>query len=537
MKFNSNRSLTSLIVLAMMGTMALAQDEPKSEEPEAPAPKLNSIKLGYSGLWVTGNRNRARNLGTPHSGFTVEELMFFTPGSEVAPYSKFIVRDVPHRDYWMGGSAISGGGKFRANFETNHRRYQLNGLTPISPSDDRTTRVTVEHTSNLSTHFVSFEDSQRRVNQELPKDPASPRTQRITLGADKQFGGVHAGVVAAQSRMVEGTGAQPNTVSQYVGGHLTADLGKMATVTGTAGYTKVRQAGLKDSSLRSVGLVADIDLGDRTTLRLDISRQDMAMPNVRTAYDRQRFSTGARLNTKLGGWAFQAGFRHRESERVRTSRTFVDVPSWNTYDARLTKQIGGGTRFTLRGSWDDLTESATPNTSDPRQFLWDDKAMAQAKLDFFRDNYSLAGYASYTFRFRQNKARATNLDWHNITAGASKLVTEKLNVYGEASYDFFRGGGANTGTNDRLSDYFADSANIGAGFGLSISDTASLTAGFNAFSTNNIWGHQLSATYRRELQGDRAFELTLAPWSTTDRLYGQSGYRATFVSVNYSLKF
>ena len=84
-------------------------------------------------------------------------------------------------------------------------------------------------------------------------------------------------------------------------------------------------------------------------------------------------------------------------------------------------------RLTLRGTWDNLTAGAVPNTDDTRQLLWDDKVMGQAKLDFSSDSYAF--YAVYTYRFRQNKTRLTEIDWHNITIGASHPFNSALTAY------------------------------------------------------------------------------------------------------------
>lgn len=523
------QSILTLALAIAMSNTALAIEE------NAPAPKLNSIKLSYTGMWITGYRSRARQHGFMDSGFRVEELNYLVPGSDISPYARVSASGLPEQNSHISGDLILPGGKTTLSFSTHNRRYRQVGLTPVANSTDRITKLAFQQACGATTLSASFEDAQRRINPEAPLLSHEPRTQKFAVAADRPIGEkLNVGIVANQTDFREGNGTQSHSVNQTVGAQLTADLDALSLVT-SASYAKIRQSGLKDSSMRTMGIAGSLDIGDRTVLHMDVARQDFTMPNAEKASLRQRFTTGARLVSKLGGWGFQAGVRHREEERFRTDHLFVDVPVWNTFDVRLSTRMGSGKRLTLRGAWEDLRRAPVFQTDDTRQLFWDDKASASAKFDFSSD--SCAGYAQYTFRFRQNKARDVELDWHNFAFGLSKQLSDKTSAYTEVSYDMFKGTGKVDGGDAKLRTYFPNSINAGAGLSTQMNANTVLSLGWNGYSTSNLWGSQLTGSLRRDFADGRALEIFVAPWSARDRLYGQTGYRSTALSVAYSMKF
>lgn len=542
MNFTRHRSILSLIAAAMLGTVATAQDEPPKDAQPAdesqaaePAPKLNNLRLRYTSSGIKGFRPRGLHHGYFASGLEIDELLLKTPGNDASYYSRFVGHGVGSRDYWMGGHVIFPGGGTRLVVSTQHRSYHVLAPTDTQRSTDAVTDATISQDLGRFGVYANFQDNQRRVGREGPKPNLKPRVRRIAGGLDGNFGSVQAGVLVQQNEFTESAGTQRKTTSQTIGGHVSADIGDRLSVSGTGAYTRIRQNGLAASHVKTLGLAAEVALGDRTALQLDLVRQDISLPNVLSAYDRQRFTTGGRLITKLGAWGFQFGLRHVEVERMRKDRTFVDVPKWNEFDFRLARRLGEGSRLTLRGNWSDLRATAVPNTTDTRQFLWDDKAMLQAKLDMVSGSF--AGYAGYTFRFRQNKQRNVQLDWHNFAVGGSYLFNDKVTGYAELSYDAFRGGSRVVNLGEALRPYFASSANFAAGVNITPNPETTYTAAIVTSASNNVYGSQLTLGYRRELRGDRSVQVEFAPWTTIDRLYRTTGYKTTIFSVMYSIKF
>lgn len=535
MKHFKLKPVSSILALALIASAAYCQDETPAEETPAPAPKLNTLKLSFNGLKLNGIRNRPRYTGSPANGLTVEELSYLSPGNEVQPSIRFVVHDIPDRDNWIGGTWVAPAGKTKVEFSTSQRRHNYPGLSPTEVSKDFVAHAGVSTSVGPVGAFASYDDSQRKLNPESPREATKPRTQRISVGLTAPGKTIDGGVTLSQTRFTDGAGLYPTSVQKSANFNVSGDLGAVGSFVGNIGYTEIAQRGFDDSHIRSLGLATSFGLGNRSSLHLDVSRQDLTLPNVLSAYDRQRFSTGAKFNTRISGWTMTFGYRHRESERVRADRSFVDVPSWDSYDIRLAKRLSPYTRMTLRGSWDNLTESATPNTFDTRQLLWDDKAMGQFKID--HANEASAAYFAYTYRFRQNKVRDAEIGWHNFALGFSHQFTEKFDGYSELSYDSFRGSERIEGTNESLATFFPNSMNFGAGINYAYDERTTISAGLNAFSTNNLWGTQITTSYRRQLRDGRSLEFVLAPWSVRDRLLGQSGYNSTLVSLKYSLQF
>lgn len=537
MKATHFKPLCSLLALALLGAMAMAQDapEPVEEPEETPAPKLNKLTLRYAALDISGNRSTARKIGSPANGLAIEELSYLRPGNDLLPFIRLTLRDTPDRDYSFGANLILPGGATQFSVSSNHRRYQKDAVTPTGDSDDYFTTAEISHNHGNTGAFVSYLNSERDIQPERPRPSRYPNTQRIAAGIQTQSGPVNASFTASQTRTTDRSNLIPRSVQQVYGAQLAGDLGPNISLLGVATHTRVSQSALEDSKMNSLSLSGVVDLWNRTSLRLDLSRQDLDLPNVESSFDRQRFSTGAQLNTYVAGWGVQLGYRHRESERVRRDRTAVDVPSWDTYEARLSRRLSDQLRVSVKGSWDDLRDSYVSGTRDTRQLTFDDRIRGQAKIDYTHDTTSL--YAIYNYQFRQNRVRDVALSLHNFAFGASQQVSEPLSVYGELSFDSFAGGNRVLATEGQLEEFFPNSMNASAGFSLTMDSVSTLSAAVNGFSTNNVWGAQFSASYTRQFADDRSFELSISPWTTRDRLLHENSFRSTLVTLKYSLKF
>ncbi|MEQ1822404.1 MAG: hypothetical protein ABL949_07835 [Fimbriimonadaceae bacterium] len=482
-----------------------------------------SAKLAYTGIWTKYNQERARQLGTPGAGWALEELKF--SGST----TKLVIHDLPDRDYWIGAWSVLPGGKTRFSLDNSLRRYQHSNAN--ESGSDRVTHFSVAQSLGNSKLFFAFEDSFRRVRPQHTEFATNPRTQRIAAGAQTK----NASFAVSQTRYSEGKATQPDRIQGTVAAGLFGEIGPHVSLSGSASLTTIGQSGLRNSSIRSLGVASTIEIGRRTSLLVDVQRQDIQLPNQITSYDRHRFSAGARLTSRVGPWSVQASMRHREAERIRPTREGTEDPAWNTYEFRLARQVESGLKFSLRGSWDDLTSSVVPDSIDNRSFLWDDKAMGQAKLDLVSND--VYAYAMYTMRFRRNLARDTELAWHNFAMGASKSFRKGFSGYGEASFDTFRGSGAPFESAESLDRYFPNSYNLGVGLSYALDSKTSFSAAVNAFSSDNILGSQFSFTLNHQLAKDRALELNFAPLSTQDRQVGQAGYASSIFSVTYAFKF
>lgn len=535
-------SLAGILVLAM-GAWAQETTPPKEEPAQEPEEveipvRWNSITVGYSTWKASGNRIRMGQFGRVPEGVTLAELKYLNPVGEGHPYLSFVWRGNPGQSSIGQALVVLEGGQTKIRGSVKDRQYYAEpSWVPTARSQDKIGTASIEHaiTPNIGA-FVSYRSDDRSQKFVPPKQDGRTRTRTVAGGVEGRIGGLQAGVTITDRRTFDDTGRQPATLQRRVEGHLAGTLGDRLSLEGAMGYTRIEQAGRPSGGVRTMAMAGHFDLGPLTSLQFNAGRDDLDINNMTAnAYVRQRFNTGLRLNHQLGGWALQFGFRHRETERVREDRTFVDVPKWNTYDARLTRRLSNGIRVTLRGTWDDMTATARAVGGDNRQLWWDDKAMGQIKLDGGNDVFT--GYASYTYRFRQNKARNVEVDMQNFALGGSYQFSPVVMGFAEWSYDSIRATGVAEATAGSLDTFFPNSMAISAGLDWTLNERATLSAAVNHFATNNWRGTQVTLQYRRRISADHSLDVVVAPWRFEDRLLGLTGYETTFLGVRYTVKF
>jgi len=538
------RNLASLAGILVLTVGAWAQETPpageptkESEEIEIPV-KWNSISVGYYTWKASGSRIRMGQHGRVSEGVTLAELKYLNPVGEGHPYYSFLWRGNPGRNSAGEGVVILEGGQTILRASVRDRQYYADpSWVPTTPSQDKVGTLSVEHQikPNIGA-FVSYTSSERGQRYVAPKESGRQRSRTVAGGVEGRIGGLQAGVTITDRRTFDDTGRQPATLQRGVEGRLAGEIGNRLSLQGAMGYTRIEQAGRPAGGVRTMAMAGHLDLGPRTYLQFNAGRDDLDIGQLTAnAYVRQRFNSGVRLNHRLGDWALQFGFRHRETERVRDDRSFVDVPKWNTYDGRLSGRLNNGIRVTLRGTWDDMTATARATGVDTRQLWWDDKAMAQLKLDGGNDVFT--GYAAYTYRFRQNKARNVEVDLHNFALGGSYQFKPNLLGYAEWSYDSIRATGGAEGTSTTVDNFMPNSMSISAGLDWTLNERASFSAAVNHFATNNWRGTQVTFQYRRRISADHSLDVVVAPWRFEDRLYGLTGYETTFLGVRYTVKF
>lgn len=538
------RNLASLAGILVLTVSAWAQETPPAEEPtkeseeiEIPV-KWNSISVGYYTWKASGSRIRMGQHGRVPEGVTLAELKYLNPVGEGHPYYSFLWRGNPGRNAAGEGVVILEGGQTILRASVRDRQYYAEpSWVPTTPSQDKLGTISVEHQikPNIGA-FVSYQSADRGQRYVAPKESGHQRSRAVAGGVEGRIGGLQAGLTVTDRRTFDDTGRQPATLQRGVEGRLAGEIGNRLSLQGAMGYTRIEQAGRPSGGVRTMAMAGQLDLGPRTYLQFNAGRDDLDIGQLTAnAYVRQRFNSGVRLNHRLGDWALQFGFRHRETERVRDDRSFVDVPKWNTYDARLSGRLNNGIRVTLRGTWDDMTATARATGVDTRQLWWDDKAMGQIKLDGGNDVFT--GYAAYTYRFRQNKARNVDVGMHNIALGGSYQFKPNLLGYAEWSYDSIRATGGAEGTSTTVDTFMPNSMSISAGLDWTLNERASFSAAVNHFATNNWRGTQVTFQYRRRISADHSLDVVVAPWRFEDRLYGLTGYETTFLGVRYTVKF
>jgi hypothetical protein len=524
----------------MAAVAAVAQETPPTTDPqnkeaepeEKQAPdRWNEITIGYNSFRENSSLSY---YARPTEGLSLHYLRLFNPGSDAFPYAKLTIRGLPKQDNVVNAYvALNRGHTVLRGSRTQHSYYVLD-WRPKDPSEDNESRYTLDHSFTPDFGgFLTYVANERDGRYPAPRDPEHTTTRFVAAGVGGKVAGGNLGVTVSDRRTFDDTGARPETLQRQVNASYSRDFGNDFSLEGTAGYSRIEQAGLDSSGIHTYTLSGAWDLGPATGMQFLIGQQNLDLNTILNAYARKRLVSSARLVHRWPGWSLQFGYKHRETERVRADHSFVDVPKVNEYDARLAGKLGPA-RLTLRGSWEDLRATAVMDTEDSRSLLWDDRATFQAKLDGGTDLFS--AYGTYTYRFQQNKERGVDIGWHNIAVGGSYVFTPVLNGYAEFSADDFRVGG-NAESGQSLDFYFPSSRTVAMGLNWSKDPSLSASASLNYYESGDVKGTQLTFSVRRRLGPDHDLELVVAPWLRDDKLYDLTGYRATFLLARYTVKF
>ncbi|MBS1714578.1 MAG: hypothetical protein JST30_09610 [Armatimonadetes bacterium] len=538
MKRQSWLSTATLAVLALTAIGARAQDTAPTEGSEAQetekAPereKLNEVSIGYTGF----RSNTALSYGARvPEGLALHYLRLVHPGDASFPYARFAMSGMPKQDNTLGAFIAFNKGHTVFRGHRSEFGYYVDDWRTFEPSTDNESQFSLEHSFTPGFGaFVTYRADKRNAQYPAPKENENVSSRLIAGGVGGTVFGGHLDVSAAERKTTDDNGVRPDSLQRTIGASYGRDFGDTFSLDGQLAYSRIMQAGLDDSTVKTYALGGAWDMGPDTTLQFRFGRQDLDLPNVRNAFVQKRLVSGAKLLHRFPGWSLQVGFQHKESERMRTDHTFVDVPKSNLYDARLSGRLGPA-RVTFRGSWEDFRETAVMNTTDTRQLLWDDRAMFQAKADW--GNETVSAYGAYTYRMNKNSQRDVEVGWNNVVFGGSYVVNPAVNLYAEFSADDFRVTGGDPAGGD-LDFYFPNSRTYAVGLNWSQDPSLSASANLDHYESGDVRGTRLTLSVRRRLSPAHDLELVVAPWQKDDRLYDLTGYRTTIVSARFSVRF
>jgi hypothetical protein len=534
MKRTSMLELITIAAVALLSVVSLGQDPPAQEPQEEPKPpklKLNEVTFGMSSFRGSTTLNQ---YASPIDGLALHSLRMLWPWTETSPFARLIVRGMPGQDNYAEGAV---------NFNRGNTKLLANRLEygnfvldwrPKSESIQKEAGVTVDHAfaPNIG-GFVSYSSSKHSSHYPAPLVPDLTQTQTVSGGFGGDLLGGNLGLVLSDRRIYTETGVQPTSLQRQINANYVREFGDSLSIGGSANFARIEQAGLVGSDIRSYSLFGNWDIGPATDLQFQLAQQDLDLNTVQNAYVRKRLSTSARLIHRMDGWAMQLGYQRKESERVRTDQSFVDVPISDLFDFRLSRRMGA-TRFSLKGSWEGVSSDAVMNTDDPRSLYWGDRATIQAKVDMGADAFS--AYGVYTYRMDRNEARNAEVGWHNVALGGGYVFSPDLSGYAEISFDEFRAAGASE-TNQTLDFYFPNGRTLALGVDWSKSPDLAASANLNYYESGDVRGSQLTLSLRRRMSADSDLELVVAPWRHDDRQFDLTSYYTTIFSARYTVRF
>ena len=540
-----------IAAFAAAGALCLAQDpptppDPPQEEKEEPPAKLNWFSFGTNGWDFSGNRQVFRRYASGPGTFSIRELRLFSPDADGHPWARFTMRGSLWEDSSSEALLIFAGG--RATARGHFNKYDFSEASPfrLSDSDERwwDALVTFAITPKIGA-FWQYDAADHYNRLETPNFPYSFRTKSFGGGLQGEVLGANAAITYVDRRYYDRMGMVPDSIQKQIQAQVSLPIGDTLNVGGAYTDVRIEQNNGSNNKIRNWTVNADWEIGPNTTLLFDARRTDYDLEQVLNAYVQEEFVTGGRLVHHFPNASIQFGYKRREAERLRKDQSFVDVPKWDIFDGRLSFRLGQALRLTARGSWDHLREGATMQMDeDSRALYWDDRVKGEIKLDGGNDK--LSGYAAYRYRFNQNDERNTEITNHNLTVGASYAFTDRMSAYLEIANDTFEVDGfAEDGL--ALDDFFPSSVSLAFGFDYSFSPKDSLSVALSHYYTRNAnplrlqdgnyRGTEITGVYRREINADSSFDITIAPWRYRDRVLEQMDYRMTVFGVNYTVKF
>lgn len=510
--------------------------EDQKEKPE-PREKFNFFTVGYSQHSLSGISSRLEQYASPARGLTLFEANLTSPWSDKSPYGHLVILGTPGEDVVGEGQTAFDNGKIYVRGVLERYGYSEPDWQPHRRSEfelnDYTAHMTLGPDAGA---YFRYREENRERGFIAPLDPTNYRAQTSAVGLEGKIFGGQAGLTLVDARFYDHTGQQPNSLRSTVAGHYTLPIGPVVTVNGQASYTKIAQSGLPSSSVRSASVSGVWDIATRTSLSAFVGQDNIDLRNVQNAYVQKRLISSARLDQ---GWHNGGGaisFTHREDERVRADHDFVDVPKWETFEAKAWHRFGPQLRFTAKGSLQNLNSAPTMETEDPRQLYWSYKSDFEARIE--GGNEQTTAYAGMRYRYRKNNDRDFSVAWTNYSIGASRQLRSNLLGYAEFAYDKFDANGVDPDTQQPLAPYFPDALSWAVGADWTRRPGETITGALNYALSRDSRLTQLTLTYHRELVRDQAIDLVLAtPWRYDDRQFDITGYRATLYQVRYTTRF
>jgi hypothetical protein len=545
-----NQKATMILAIMAFAVVAAAQDPPPADpvpEDEVTKPvKRWWIDVGLTD-WggMTGNRHRLNQYATVPRGFVLRNFGMVSPSGARGSSIRVGLRGVADGDV-AGEAELVFAGRVFARMQGIENRSNDPTPIPIEESRSRALRgsVTYAVTPSLSA-FVQVDERRQNRYYEPPKEEILDRTRQTVAGVSGNLFGGDAALTYSNHRYLDRTGENPNSTRRSLSASFGVQVSSNFSLSGSYSRTDIEQNFFFDSRATRWGLEGLVDISDDASFSFYAKNETSLLPNSENNFVRKRIDAGATFRARQNSGTFQIGIRHKELERFRDGFEYVDVPSYDRVEAKWSSKLPGDLRYAVKGSWDHVNDPAQPVGGDERQLIFEERIRGQFKLDGGNEKFS--GYGVYDFSYDQNGPRAVNIYGHTITLGGNWLLNEATSAYLEMFAETFSVSHGFEETGIRMDQYFPSGVSLAGGASWTLGPTSSLTLGASHFFSRNdnplsldggnIRATQLTLHYLKQLSDDQRFEVTVAPWSYTDRLVSQMGYRATVFSVSFATKF
>ena len=504
------------------------------------------VEVGFSIWGLDGNSNKFRQYATPARSLFLRSLRYSPPFRfRDSDAGQIILKGIGEDDYRLEGGLDLWFGRTRAEFNATRNRFYDPTPFLVKESKREIEEGTVKYllTDEFALSLSYRMDRQDRIF-ESPKLPYYQRTRYWDAVAEGKIGDSRLSLSYADWRYFDRTDIRPDTFVKRWNLRYLWEPNARFGIEGDFLRFSVKQPGRPNSNIETLALNADWTISALTDLSILLRRDKLDLPVVQNAWVRERRIGVANLTHRWRDWNLNIGFRQQESERLRGDQTFVDTPRWRTFEVRLSGRVLPKWRLTLRGWSQHLTHPPTMVTTDPRQLFWDDRRLAQLRLE--GGSPTLNGYLALTHRRSDNDIRAIELTSNTLVVGGSWQASKRLNLFGEYAYESWRAKSEMTQF-PTLDNFVPNSRVTTVGLSWAVDKRTFLSAAFTEFVTHNdnplllrdgnYRGRFWTANLRYRFPAGYEIALTVAPWRYRDRVVDLMDYDATIVMISGRARF
>jgi hypothetical protein len=480
----STRTLwTAMALLAF--SCVFAQEEGQSgAEPAAP-PTVVRPRAVFDFSWINwefnGNVRKFKQYATPADGWSIGEASYLWGNDARNSHFLGAFRGSPEDDYWTGAELLLFHGTTALGGSLRRNKFYDPFPLLVEESEREVGEATLVQAIGPARLALLYQMDKQDEYFGAPKEPLRQRTRFMdaVLGTELGDGRLQLGV--SERTYWDRTNVLPDTDVVRYDAIVSQQLGPRLNLEGGYLQHKIRVGGGDENEVETWLVRGDLDLGEATTLGFGFRYEDLNLPTVQNAALRKRYETTGRLNHRFGGgWSAAVGYRHLESERIRTDRSEIEVPIRDAWTGRVWGRLAPNLKLSVRGAYDHLRGWPTVVSDDTRALWWDDRASVRAQLDWFVGTGTV--YATLAHAVNVNDDRDATLRSTSVALGGSFELTDRLSVFAEHQRENHRARAAGEPDFDA---YFPGGVLSTLGVSAALSDQWFFTGTYTETGTNN----------------------------------------------------
>lgn len=483
--------------------------------------------------------------GTPPNGLYLRGLSFEPWTSDMRTTGSLWLRDGGEADYLAAGRLDFNFGRTRV--AVSDRRNQFFDPSPVVIAKSQREVSDFYARQAFGRDFsvaIKGERTQEDSFYEPPKDQLRQRTYTWTGEAGGRVAGGFGSLQLSDWHYYDRTNILPDNHVQMWGVNYGRQFGSRLSAQANYFHSTIKPSKGVDNDISTFGLTADYDLSDDTLALFQYRREHLNLPTVQNAYVRDRGFVRGSIIHHFSGWDGELSYRRMDLERVNADHTFVDAPTFHTFEGRVSGRLSPSVRMTARAVRETLDGHFGMQTDDNRSLYWRNRLYGQLNFDASTDTTN--AYVHFNFNEKRNDGRDTRVRDQSITWGASAQPRPNFDLYFEATTDTWSAKTADPNTQD-LGQYFPDSSVYVLGSNLTLNPSTYATLNYTEFVTDNpnplglpqgnVRGRFFTTGFH--YRGKEGYEIGLSfvPWKFTDKVFSQWGYDSTLITVSANVKF